>query len=142
MSEDWSEDTTDSLWRFCDELDISRSERFGLDDSVFLRVRVLTNILTSMGLSVEGIGPLPDGSGSGCWIEFYGHKSLYRVNVDSSRTPVEIALASCGLDAPEYWAARFLGQDTAGCWYYLFLKIVNSEEIGFGGSADMFRLPG
>jgi hypothetical protein len=137
---DWDENTNDALWRFCDSLEISRFERFGLADSTFYRLRVLTNTLTTMSLSVEGIGPLPGGC-SGCWVEFYGHKFLHRANVDSSVTPVEIALSNCSLDAPEYWVARFLGQDVPACWLYLLLKITNSEEIGFAGTEGMFELP-
>ena len=39
-SEEWGK-TNDSLWQFCDAMDISRFERFGLSDSTLFRLDAL-----------------------------------------------------------------------------------------------------
>jgi hypothetical protein len=140
MSE-WDENTHDALWRFCDALNISRLERFGLSDPTFYRLRVLVDTLTAMGLSVEDIRSLPDSPG--CDLKLYGRKFLHLVGVraDEGNGFATIRLCGCSLDRPELWTHRFEGEDVAACWFYLLLMVVNTEEIGFGGSEVMFQLP-
>jgi hypothetical protein len=138
--EGWGEPTDDTIWQFADALDISRFERFGLTDATLFRLDVLRRNADIFGVKVDGIGSLPAG-GSGCWMFLYGFNFAHRVEVNGNAEPAEISLATCDLDLPETWTPRFQGQDTAGCWSYLLLKIASIEGIGFAGTEGMFEVP-
>jgi hypothetical protein len=57
-SEEWGK-TNDSLWQFCDAMDISRFERFGLSDSTLFRLDALRRNAGVFGVRAEEVGRLP-----------------------------------------------------------------------------------
>ena len=139
-SSEWHGETNDTLWAFCDELNISRFERFGLSDSTFFRLAALQRNAGAFGLGAEEISRLPEDR-AGCWLHLYGVKFAHGITVNGDTQPTQISLDTCELDRPEIWTPRFQGRDTVSCWYYLLLKVADIEGIGFAGTEGMFEVP-
>jgi hypothetical protein len=140
FSEEGWKETNDSLWQFCDELNVSRFERFGLSDATFFRLATLQRNAGAFGLGAEEISRLPEDR-AGCWLHLYGVKFAHGITVNADRPPVQISLDTCELDRPEIWTPRFEGRDTPTCWLYLLQKVADIEGIGFAGTEGVFEVP-
>jgi hypothetical protein len=142
MSE-WDESTSNVLWRLNDMRGVSRFETFSLSPYTRYRLYVLVNNARVFGVTVECVNEHLVHV-AGCVIDLYGKINLYRLWIEGDiegDTPTTIRLYNSNLDEAENWRPRFEGQDIPACWYAVFLKIANSENIGFTGGPSLFEVP-